>query len=187
MSYSSECVTVWAHCQHPTSYAMSHLGNPSLAFGSRIFNRLSRRSKGCRRRLGLFGGAACNSPKRSWRAGRRGRHVRYDGQERARRVADRPCLTPGSDQGRGLAEAWATARMDRDHRDLRAHLPAHAAALQYRPGLVVRPCLREPAGRVPVAAGGEVSVLSEGVTPKHVTLNRIFSGMMPYMRISGPA
>ena len=54
------------------------------------------------------------------------------------------------------------AGMDRDHRDLRAYLPADAEALQHRPDPVGRAGVREPAGGVPVAAGGDVGVLSEG-------------------------
>ena len=54
------------------------------------------------------------------------------------------------------------ARMDRDHRHLRADLPAAAEALQHRPGAVGRAGVRQPAGGVPVAAGGDVGVLSQG-------------------------
>jgi TRAP-type mannitol/chloroaromatic compound transport system permease large subunit len=53
------------------------------------------------------------------------------------------------------------AGMDRDHRDLRADLPADAQALRHRPDPVGRAGVRESAGGVPVAAGGDVGVLSE--------------------------
>ena len=33
------------------------------------------------------------------------------------------------------------------------------------------------------AAGGDVGLYLKGVAPKHVTLNQIFAGMMPYMLI----
>src|SRR5215813_6423552 len=54
------------------------------------------------------------------------------------------------------------ARVDRDHRELRADLPAAAAALQHRPDPVGHDRVREPASGVPVAAGGDVGVLSQG-------------------------
>jgi hypothetical protein len=73
--------------------------------------------------------------------------------------------------------------MDRDHRDLRPDLPSHAEALRHRSDLVGRPRLREPAGRVPVPAVAMSAFYLKGVAPKHVTLNQIFSGMMPYMLI----
>ena len=58
--------------------------------------------------------------------------------------------------------ARLAAGMDRDHRDLRADLPAIAQALQHRPDSVGHAGVREPAGSVPVAAGRHVRVLSEG-------------------------
>ena len=79
--------------------------------------------------------------------------------------------------------ARLAARMDRDHRHLRADLPAAAEALQHRPDPVGHAGVRQPAGGVPVAAGGDVGVLSEGRGAPHVTLNQIFAGMMPYMLI----
>src|SRR5262249_26473797 len=54
------------------------------------------------------------------------------------------------------------ARMDGDHRHLRADLPAAAETLRHRPDPVGNAGVRESAGRVPVAAGGDVGVLSEG-------------------------
>ena len=54
------------------------------------------------------------------------------------------------------------AGMDRDHHDLRADLPADAQAFRHRSDPVGRAGVREPAGRVPVAAGGDVGVLSQG-------------------------
>jgi TRAP-type mannitol/chloroaromatic compound transport system permease large subunit len=54
------------------------------------------------------------------------------------------------------------ARVDRDHRHLRADLPAAAAALPDRSAAVRHAGVREPAGRVPVAAGGDVGLLPEG-------------------------
>ena len=53
------------------------------------------------------------------------------------------------------------AGMDRDHHHLCPDLPADAQALQHRPDPVGRAGVREPAGGVPVAAGGDVGVLSE--------------------------
>ena len=65
--------------------------------------------------------------------------------------------------------AGLAAGMDRDHRDLRADLPADAEALQCRPDPVGRAGVREPAGGVPVAAGGDVGVLPErrGAEARH--------------------
>ena len=58
--------------------------------------------------------------------------------------------------------AGMAARMDRDHHHLRPDLPAAAQALQHRPGVVGNAGVREPAGGVPVAAGGDVGVLPQG-------------------------
>ena len=58
--------------------------------------------------------------------------------------------------------ARLAAGMDRDHHHLRADLPADAQALQHRPDPVGHAGVREPAGGVPVAAGGDVGVLSQG-------------------------
>ena len=58
--------------------------------------------------------------------------------------------------------AGLAAGMDRDHRDLRADLPAAAAALQDRSDPLGRAGVRQPAGGLPVAAGGDVGVLPEG-------------------------
>jgi hypothetical protein len=54
----------------------------------------------------------------------------------------------------------------------------HPAAepLPHRPDPVRYDGGREPPGGLPVTPGGDVS-------PKHVTLNQIFAGMMPYMLI----
>src|SRR5262245_51762587 len=52
--------------------------------------------------------------------------------------------------------------MDRDHRDLCTDLPATAEALQHRPNSVGHAGVREFAGSVPLAAGGDVGVLSQG-------------------------
>jgi TRAP-type mannitol/chloroaromatic compound transport system permease large subunit len=58
--------------------------------------------------------------------------------------------------------ARMAAGMDRDHRDLRADLPAHAETLQHRSDPVGHAGLRELAGGVPVTARGDVGLLSEG-------------------------
>jgi len=58
--------------------------------------------------------------------------------------------------------ARLAARVDRDHHHLRADLSADAQALQYRPDPVGYAGVREPAGGVPVAAGGDVGVLPQG-------------------------
>ena len=58
--------------------------------------------------------------------------------------------------------ARLAARMDRDHRHLRADLPAAAQALQHRPDPLGHAGVRQPAGGVPVAAGRDVGVLPEG-------------------------
>jgi len=79
--------------------------------------------------------------------------------------------------------ARLAAGMDGDHRHLRADLSPAAQALQHRPRPVGYAGVRESAGGVPVAAGGDVGVLPQGRRPKHVTLNQIFAGMMPYMLI----
>jgi TRAP-type mannitol/chloroaromatic compound transport system permease large subunit len=57
---------------------------------------------------------------------------------------------------------WLAARVDRDYRDLRADLPAHAKALQHRSGAVGRSGFRQSTGGIPVAAGSDGGVLSEG-------------------------
>src|SRR5712671_5758918 len=58
--------------------------------------------------------------------------------------------------------ARLAARMDRNHHHLRAYLPADVEALQHRPDPVGDAGVREFAGGVPVAAGRDVGVLSEG-------------------------
>ena len=58
--------------------------------------------------------------------------------------------------------ARLAARVDRDHHHLRADLPADAEALQHRPDPLGHAGVREPAGGVPVAAGRDVGVLSQG-------------------------
>ncbi len=58
--------------------------------------------------------------------------------------------------------ARLAAGVDRDHHHLRADLPADAEALQHRPDPLGHAGVREPAGGVPVAAGGDVGVLSQG-------------------------
>ena len=58
--------------------------------------------------------------------------------------------------------ARLAAGMDRDHRDLRADLPAAAEAFQHRPDPVGHAGVREPAGGVPVAASRDVGVLPQG-------------------------
>ncbi len=58
--------------------------------------------------------------------------------------------------------ARLAAGVDRDHHHLRADLPADAQALQHRSGPVGHAGVCEPAGGVPVAAGGDVGVLSQG-------------------------
>jgi hypothetical protein len=75
------------------------------------------------------------------------------------------------------------ARMDRDHRHFRADLSCRCSSTSNRPDPLGNTGLRQPSGRVPVAAGGDVGVLSEGRVAAHVTLNQIFAGMMPYMII----
>ena len=55
-------------------------------------------------------------------------------------------------------------------------------SIRHRP-VLLGAGVRQPAGRVPVSAGGDVGVYLKGVSPKHVTLNQIFAGMMPYMGI----
>src|SRR3954447_8508099 len=61
------------------------------------------------------------------------------------------------------------AGMDRDHRDRRADLLAHAQALQHRPDPVGNACVRELAGGVLVTAGRDVGVLSKrrGAQTRH--------------------
>ena len=54
------------------------------------------------------------------------------------------------------------AGVDRDHHHLRADLPADAPALRHRPDPVGRAGVHQPAGGIPVAAGGDVGLLSEG-------------------------
>ena len=54
------------------------------------------------------------------------------------------------------------ARMDRDHHHLRADLSAAVEAFRHRPGPLGHARLREPAGRLPVAARGDVGLLSQG-------------------------
>src|SRR5229473_1518736 len=58
--------------------------------------------------------------------------------------------------------ARLAARMDRDHHHLRAYLPADVEALQHRPDPVGYTRVRELAGGVPVTAGRDVGVLSQG-------------------------
>src|SRR5229473_3433578 len=58
--------------------------------------------------------------------------------------------------------ARLAARMDRNHHHLRAYLPADVEALQHRPDPVGYTRVRELAGGVPVAAGRDVGVLSQG-------------------------
>src|SRR5258705_4027296 len=58
--------------------------------------------------------------------------------------------------------ARLAARIDRDHHYLRAHLPADAEALQYRPDPVGNARVREFTGGIPVATGRDVGVLSQG-------------------------
>jgi hypothetical protein len=58
--------------------------------------------------------------------------------------------------------ARLAAGVDRDHRDLRADLPAVAEALPDRRGAVGHDRVREPAGRLPLAAGRDVRLLPEG-------------------------
>jgi TRAP-type mannitol/chloroaromatic compound transport system permease large subunit len=48
---------------------------------------------------------------------------------------------------------------------------------------VGRARVRESASGLPVAAGGMSAFYLKGVSPKHVTLNQIFAGMMPYMLV----
>jgi hypothetical protein len=65
--------------------------------------------------------------------------------------------------------ARMAARMDRDHRHLRADLPAAAEALQHRSDPVGHARFRELAGRVPLPAGRHVGLLSQGrlAAPRH--------------------
>jgi hypothetical protein len=79
--------------------------------------------------------------------------------------------------------ARLAAGMDRDHRDLRADLPAAAEALPDRCRAVGDDRVREPAGRVPVAPGGDVGLLPQGgfAAPRHAEPD--LRGMMPYMLI----
>ena len=58
--------------------------------------------------------------------------------------------------------AGLAAGMDRDHHHLRADLPADAQAFRHRSDPVGHAGVREPAGRVPVAAGRDVGVLPQG-------------------------
>ena len=101
------------------------------------------------RRLGAVLGGV-RDPRRPGAAGKLGAVAQHDAGPVHDPVA-------GDHLHPGLA-----AGMDRDHRDLRADLPADAEALQHRPDPVGRAGVREPAGRLPVAAGGDVGVLSEG-------------------------
>ena len=74
-------------------------------------------------------------------------------------------LTPGSVHDPVAGDhlpAGLAAGMDRDHHHLRADLPADAAALRHRPDPVGRAGVHQPAGGVPVAAGGDVGLLPEG-------------------------
>ena len=71
--------------------------------------------------------------------------------------------------------ARLAAGMDRDHRHLRADLPAAAEALQHRPvlwGTLVFVNLQAAFLSPPVAMS---AFYLKGVAPKHVTLNQIFS------------
>src|ERR1700712_871560 len=52
--------------------------------------------------------------------------------------------------------------MDRDHRDLCADLPADAEAFRNRSDSLGRAGVRQSSGRLPIAAGGHVGVLSQG-------------------------
>src|SRR5262249_8131257 len=65
--------------------------------------------------------------------------------------------------------ARLAAGMDRDHRDLRADLPAAAQALQYRSSALGYAGVREPSGGILVAAGSNVGLLSQGrlTAPRH--------------------
>src|SRR6476660_7407370 len=57
--------------------------------------------------------------------------------------------------------ARLAARMDRNHRDLRSDLPSNAEAFRDRSAVVGHAGICQPAGSVPVAAGGNVCVLPE--------------------------
>src|SRR5690606_2491537 len=58
--------------------------------------------------------------------------------------------------------AGLAAGMDRDHRDLHAHLPAPGEPLRHRPAVLRLARGAEPANRLLVAACRHVRLLSEG-------------------------
>ena len=79
--------------------------------------------------------------------------------------------------------AGLAARVDRDHRDLLPDLHSAAEPLPVDPilfGTMVAVNLQAAFLSPPVAMS---AFYLKGVAPKHVTLNQIFAGMMPYMII----
>src|SRR5207244_11762547 len=79
--------------------------------------------------------------------------------------------------------ARLAARVDRDHRDLLPDLHPAAEPLPDRPHPLRHDGGGQSPGGIPLAAGGDVGVLSQDVSPKPFALNQIFAGMMPYMII----
>jgi TRAP-type mannitol/chloroaromatic compound transport system permease large subunit len=73
--------------------------------------------------------------------------------------------------------------MDRDHRDLRADLPAAAAAYGIDPlffGILIALNIQTSFLSPPVAMA---PFYLKGVAPKHVSINQIFSGVTPFLAI----
>ena len=98
------------------------------------------------------------------------RDPRRSGAGREVGSLDEPDAAPVHDPvADGHLHPRLAARMDRDHRHLRADLPAAAQVLRHRPHSLGRAGVREPAGRVPLSTGRDVGVLPKrgGAKTRH--------------------